>query len=174
MRGPLLAGCLLLAGCTAGSPAGDEAQPDAAPRPPGADASPRADAAPRPDAAPEAGADVVHRLCIGGEHTLRVSVALKFQPDNACYPEPDVDSFIFMLPIAGASPGQTVSLSPDGGYAYFCPGNDGGDCQEIEDGTITFDTWDPDEGTSGSFSIAGGTRTGSFDASWCAPDPPCG
>lgn len=156
--------CALAAGC-GGSDDPDQAA-DAAVQ---IDAAPIADAArpdaptDEPDAAPPPNA-VIHQ---SGDDRLRIAVAEKFQLENPCYPEPDVDAVIVLLPVAEASAGQTVSISP-GGSAHVCPPEDSGeDCANLDSGSVTFERFDLEEGAGGSYDIEAGTYTGDFDAVWC-------
>ncbi|HKE19928.1 MAG TPA: hypothetical protein VKB80_33875 [Kofleriaceae bacterium] len=74
----------------------------------------------------------------------------------------------------------TFSFAPTEamGSGIVCPGGEQ-PCHTFPTGDIRFDTYDEDSGATGSWRLQGGgqdTVTGTFDATWCDPDPPrpCG
>jgi hypothetical protein len=156
--------------------AGDD---DAAPG--GADAGDDDDAAPTPDAGPSPyPTHFIRRACAPNDGPA-VRMLLGHGVDGAlCTLDPVSSSVNIELWTQDIeAPGTYLFSARDPlGAGQVCIGGDG-PCVIYQEGEIVFDTFELDVGASGTWRLFGDRgfeESGTFDATWCDPDPPepCG
>jgi hypothetical protein len=150
---------------------------------PGADAAAGSDAGSAGDGAP--GADggrysvqLVSPSC-GPADQAAVAILLGEPTGGSCAVDDSAPSVRLEVWTREITAPAMFSFAPGEalGGGQLCPGGER-PCLSYATGDISFDTYDETSGATGSWRLIdeAGTVTGSFDATWCDPDPPrpCG
>ena len=101
-----------------------------------------------------------------------------YEAGAPCAPDSNTRSLRWLFyddPITAGTVVTSTSTS-SAGWVGFCPGGDA-PCVTSETWRISFDSFEPDVGASGSYSVTwpdGSVETGTFDATWCGEPPVCG
>ena len=177
---PGLAVLLVVAACgddddgSGGSPSDGSPGADA-----GGDAGTGADGAPGGDASVgEYSLHLVMPWC-GPADQGAIAVVLGEADGNRCAVDDAAASVRLEVWTRDITAPVTFSFAPTEalGSGILCPGGEQ-PCRTFPYGDIRFDTYDEESGATGSWRLQGAedTVTGTFDATWCDPDPPrpCG
>jgi len=104
-----------------------------------------------------------------GEPTLQVLLGAEPIGGQACTVEATLEAVRFEISRLEIIAPVTFVIGPDAEVSgAHCPGGTAA-CQEAEAGSITFDTYEPEVGASGSWelTVQGAELSGRFDARWC-------